>query len=98
MLRDLPLNTVKIDKSFIDNIDTSAREAAFVGGLINIAHAWGLKVTAEGVERPEQLEVLRGLGCDTAQGYYISRPASASDLPGAQVLAALRRPQPAAVR
>ena len=97
MLRDLPLNTVKIDKSFIDNIDTSAREAAFVGGLINIAHAWGLKVTAEGVERPEQLEVLRGLGCDTAQGLHF-RPASATDLPGAQALAALRRPRPAAVR
>ncbi|TJY69860.1 EAL domain-containing protein [Arthrobacter sp. CAU 1506] len=97
MLRDLPLNTVKIDKSFIDNIDSSEREAAFVGGLINIAHAWGLKVTAEGVERPEQLEVLRELGCDTAQGYYISRPASASDLPGAQTLAALQRPQPAVV-
>ncbi|MCG2622819.1 EAL domain-containing protein [Arthrobacter sp. I2-34] len=83
MLRSLPLNTVKIDKSFIDDIDRSHHEASFVGGLIRAAHALGLKVTAEGVERREQLQVLRELGCDTAQGYLIAKPRTVTDLSAA---------------
>lgn len=81
MLRDLPLTTVKIDKTFIDNIDVSPSDALLVGGVIDTAHALGLKVTAEGVERPRQLQLLRDLGCDTAQGYLISRPVAPDDLP-----------------
>jgi EAL domain-containing protein (putative c-di-GMP-specific phosphodiesterase class I) len=85
MLRDLPLNIVKIDKTFIDTIDASAAAAALVGGIIDTAHALNLTVTAEGIERPRQLEILRDLGCDTAQGYLISRPESPDALPpGAQ--------------
>lgn len=80
LLRDLPLNAVKIDKSFIDRVDRTEREAAFVGGVIDAAHALGLKVTAEGIERSGQLHVLRRLGCDTAQGFLIARPAAAADL------------------
>lgn len=80
MLRNLPLNTVKIDKSFIDAIDRSPHEAAFVGGLIRAAQALGLKVTAEGVERSGQLQVLRHLGCDTVQGYLIAKPRNVTDL------------------
>ncbi|PXA67109.1 putative bifunctional diguanylate cyclase/phosphodiesterase [Cryobacterium arcticum] len=81
MLRNLPLNIVKIDKSFIDNIDTSAADALLVRGVIDTAHALGLKVTAEGVERPCQLRLLRELGCDIAQGFLISRPVAPDDLP-----------------
>jgi predicted signal transduction protein with EAL and GGDEF domain len=80
MLRDLPLAAVKIDKAFIDNIDTTPADALLVGGVIDAAHALGLSVTAEGVERPSQLQRLRQLGCDTAQGYLISRPAAADEL------------------
>ena len=80
MLRDLPLAAVKIDKAFIDHIDTTASDALLVGGVIDAAHALGLTVTAEGVERPGQLSRLRELGCDTAQGYLISRPVAAIDL------------------
>jgi diguanylate cyclase (GGDEF)-like protein len=77
MLRHLPLSAVKIDKAFIDHIDTTAADALLVRGVIDAAHALGLGVTAEGVERPGQLERLRELGCDTAQGFLISRPVSA---------------------
>jgi len=85
MLRDLPLTTVKIDKTFIDTIEDSPQDALLVGGVIDTAHALGLRVTAEGVERPGQLQLLRAMGCDTAQGYLISRPVPAHLLPVAQL-------------
>ncbi|HEX2902633.1 MAG TPA: EAL domain-containing protein [Jatrophihabitans sp.] len=85
MLRELPLTAVKIDKSFIDCVDASPADAALVRGVIEAAHALGLTVTAEGVERPQQLAVLRELGCDTAQGFLIGRPAPAGQLPPASV-------------
>jgi diguanylate cyclase (GGDEF)-like protein len=75
MLRDLPLSAVKLDKTFIDNIDTTPADALLVSGVIDTAHAFGLTVTAEGVERPAQLQRLRELGCDTAQGFLIAHPA-----------------------
>jgi EAL domain-containing protein (putative c-di-GMP-specific phosphodiesterase class I) len=81
LLRSLPLSTVKIDKTFIDNIDSSPADALLVGGVIDTAHALGLTVTAEGVERPCQLQLLRDLHCDTVQGYLISRPVTPHDLP-----------------
>ncbi|MBG6213416.1 diguanylate cyclase (GGDEF)-like protein [Cryobacterium sp. CAN_C3] len=81
MLRDLPLNIVKIDKTVIDSIDASPAAAALVGGVIDTAHALGLTVTAEGIERPCQLQILRDLRCDTVQGYLISPPVSSADLP-----------------
>lgn len=74
MLRDLPLTTLKIDKSFIDSIDTDPVSAKIVAGVINTAKALGLTTTAEGVERETQLAVHRNLACDTAQGYLISHP------------------------
>ncbi|MGO4782873.1 putative bifunctional diguanylate cyclase/phosphodiesterase [Cryobacterium sp. W22_MBD10_FK3] len=85
MLRDLPLTTVKIDKTFIDAIEDSPQDALLVGGVIDTAHALGLRVTAEGVERAGQLHLLRAMGCDTAQGYLISRPVPAQLLPAAQL-------------
>jgi EAL domain-containing protein (putative c-di-GMP-specific phosphodiesterase class I) len=81
LLRSLPLTTVKIDKTFIDNIDSSSADALLVGGVIDTAHALGLTVTAEGVEREGQLQLLRDLRCDTVQGYLISRPVAAEALP-----------------
>ncbi len=80
MLRTLPLTAVKIDKAFIDDIDCQAADALIVGGIIEAAHALGLTVIAEGVERAEQLQRLRDLGCDAAQGFYIARPMPASAL------------------
>ncbi len=74
MLRYLPLSAVKIDKAFIDNIDTTPADAMLVRGVIDAAHALGLSVIAEGVERAAQLQCLKELGCDTIQGFLISRP------------------------
>ena len=89
MLRDLPLTGLKLDKSFIDTIDSDPTSAILVSGVIAPARALGLTTTAEGVERQTQLEVLKELGCDTAQGYLISRP-----LPADQLDTALRARQP----
>jgi diguanylate cyclase (GGDEF)-like protein len=80
LLRDLPLTVVKIDKTFVDKIEASPEDALLMGGVIDTAHALGLRVTAEGVERVGQLHLLRAMGCDSAQGYYISRPVPAHRL------------------
>ncbi|WP_354157530.1 EAL domain-containing protein [Arthrobacter sp. UYCu512] len=83
MLRDLPLTGLKLDKSFIDTIDTidsDPTSAILVSGVIAPAKALGLTTTAEGVERQTQLTILQELGCDTAQGYLISRPLPADQL------------------
>ncbi|MFH5880007.1 putative bifunctional diguanylate cyclase/phosphodiesterase [Arthrobacter sp. NA-172] len=74
MLRVLPLTTLKIDKAFIRDIDVEPHVATIVRGLIQTLNSMGVRVTAEGVERQEQLDILHDLGCDTAQGYLISRP------------------------
>lgn len=80
MLRNLPLTGLKLDKSFIDTIDTDPTSAILVSGVIAPAKALGLATTAEGVERQTQLDVLRELGCDTVQGYLISRPLPSDQL------------------
>lgn len=85
LLRSLPLTTVKIDKIFVDHIDSRPADALLVGGIIDTAHALGLTVTAEGVERPCQLQLLRDLRCDAVQGYLISRPVAPDDLPPTQI-------------
>ncbi|MCX2748708.1 bifunctional diguanylate cyclase/phosphodiesterase [Arthrobacter sp. MI7-26] len=79
MLRVLPLTTLKIDKAFIRNIDIEPHTATIVQGLIQTLNAMGVRVTAEGVERQEQLDILQDLGCDTAQGYLISPPMAPSE-------------------
>jgi diguanylate cyclase (GGDEF)-like protein/PAS domain S-box-containing protein len=73
-LKQLPINTLKIDKSFIDNIVTNEREKAIVDGIIQLAQKIGLDVIAEGVETKEQIELLQSLGCNQIQGYYYSKP------------------------
>lgn len=80
MLRDLPLTGLKLDKSFIDLIDTDPTSAILVAGIITTAKAMSLTMTAEGVERDAQLAVLRQLGCDNAQGYLISVPLPAQEI------------------
>lgn len=78
-LRDYPIDTLKIDKSFIDNIPQDKRSVTIVVSLIKLAHNLGFKVVAEGVERPEQLEFLIVQGCDQFQGYFFSKPLSAEE-------------------
>ena len=73
-LRDLPVDELKIDRSFISHVTTDRRSAAIVRSTIELAHALGLKVVAEGIEHQEALDAVAGFGCDYAQGYHFSRP------------------------
>src|SRR4026209_2503851 len=73
-LRHLPIDTLKIDRSFIDQIDTNAADESIVDAILAMARSLRLKAVAEGVETKAQLEVLNKLGCNFAQGYFFSRP------------------------
>ena len=73
-LRRLPVDTLKIDRSFVDGVIDNQDDAVIVSMIIAMARILHLKVTAEGVETEEQLGFLHEQGCDTIQGYYISRP------------------------
>ena len=73
-LKKFPLDTLKIDKSFIRDIVTNKDDHILVETIVVMAHTLGMKVVAEGVEDPEQLELLRQMGCNFVQGYYFSRP------------------------
>jgi diguanylate cyclase (GGDEF)-like protein len=75
-LKRFPINTIKIDKTFVHDITTDQDDAAIVKAIIAMAHALGLEVTAEGVETKAQLDFLRGYRCDTVQGYLLGKPLS----------------------
>ncbi|RIK46094.1 MAG: response regulator receiver protein [Chloroflexi bacterium] len=73
-LRRFPVDFLKIDKSFVAELESDTEAAVIVSAMIGLAHALGLRVVAEGIETPAQLGQLRELGCDYGQGYYFSRP------------------------
>jgi diguanylate cyclase (GGDEF)-like protein len=73
-LRTLPINNLKIDKSFIDDVNVSGDSGHIIYGIIELAHTMNLNVIAEGVETKEQFEILRKIKCDAIQGYYFSKP------------------------
>jgi EAL domain-containing protein (putative c-di-GMP-specific phosphodiesterase class I)/CHASE2 domain-containing sensor protein len=73
-LRQIPANEIKIDRSFVDAITHSRSDAVMVRSTIEMAHSLGRTVVAEGVERMETLNALRGMGCDLVQGYLTGRP------------------------
>lgn len=73
-LRRLPVRTLKIDREFVQSIDTSERDRNIVAAIIGLAHALGMVVTAEGVEQESQRQELIALGCDLMQGYLTGRP------------------------
>ena len=72
-----PVDTLKIDRSFVNELDGADESAVIVGVTIRLAHALGMRVVAEGVETQDQLDRLRDLECDLAQGYHIARPLAA---------------------
>ena len=78
-LKKLPVDEIKIDRSFIVNMTTDESDAMIVRSTIDLAHNLGLSVTAEGVECQEVWESLEGLGCDEAQGHYMCHPISAEE-------------------
>ena len=73
-LKDFPIDTIKIDRSFVANLGRSSQDAAIVAAVVSMASALGLGVVAEGVESEQQAEILRGLKCPLAQGYYFGHP------------------------
>lgn len=79
-LRQLPLDELKIDKSFVLHMDTDANDEVIVRSTVDLAHNLGFRVVAEGVETVQVLEKLGAIGCDSIQGYYISKPQPADAL------------------
>lgn len=79
-LKQLPLDHLKIDKVFVDELVLCERNRALVRTIIDLAHHLGLGVIAEGVETEDMAQILDSLGCDYAQGYYFSRPVEAAKL------------------
>jgi diguanylate cyclase (GGDEF)-like protein len=78
-LRRFPIDKLKIDRVFINEITTRPEDASIVRAIVSLAHSLNLKVVAEGVETAAQLDFLKVVGCDEYQGYYFSRPLPAAD-------------------
>src|SRR5438105_3005432 len=75
-----PPDRIKIDKAFVHDVDTAAGNAAIANAILSLAESLGVTVTAEGIERPGQLEWLRSRGCQEAQGFLLARPLAPADL------------------
>ncbi|MRW84585.1 EAL domain-containing protein [Pseudoduganella sp. FT26W] len=80
MLKQLPINAVKVDRSFIRDIRNDTDDAVIVASTISLAHNLGLIVVAEGVESKDQLLHLKAAGCDQVQGFFLQRPVPAQDI------------------
>ncbi len=90
-LRRFRLDTLKIDKSFIHHVHTDPNDKAISASIIQLAHSLGLRVVAEGVEMPPQVDALREMGCDVAQGFYYATPAAAPEAEAHLRRAAVRK-------
>lgn len=80
-LRSFPLDKIKIDRSFVKDLETKSGSDVIIRSVIDIAKSLNLTTTAEGVETPQQLKLLKSLGIDEAQGYCLSKPLPAHELP-----------------
>jgi EAL domain-containing protein (putative c-di-GMP-specific phosphodiesterase class I) len=81
----LPIDVIKIDRSFVADLPTDLAACAVVSAVLNLGHGMGLVVVAEGVEREDQLDLLRDMGCDEYQGYLDGQPGSLDVLRAAAV-------------
>jgi len=79
-LKRLPVDTLKIDKAFVDGLGSDAGDTAIAAAIVALGHTLGLRVIAEGVETAAQAAALRDLGCDFAQGYHFARPLPATEV------------------
>ena len=96
-LKQLPLDKIKIDRSFVRNIETDTDDAQITNTLIGLAKGIGLECIAEGAETVEQVDLLIGYGCKQIQGYYFSRPVPAEELVDTYLAGAARKPKLAIV-
>jgi len=94
-LRILPMDVVKIDKSFVDRVTMDPEGAAMVRSVIDLSKALGLATVAEGVELVDQLAFLHGAGCDSVQGFLFARPMAGPAFARALAEGAAPRPEPA---
>jgi len=94
-LRHLPVNTLKIDRAFVEQLSEDPADQAIVQAIIAMAHSLGVEVVAEGVDTDERAALLTRLGCDIGQGFLFGRPVPAEQFPGAGHVYA---PQPPATR
>jgi diguanylate cyclase (GGDEF)-like protein/PAS domain S-box-containing protein len=78
-VKKFPVDRIKIDQSFVRNMATDPNDAAIVRAIVNLGHSLGIDVIAEGVDSPEQVDMLRAEGCEEAQGYLFARPCPAED-------------------
>ena len=83
LLARLPVDTLKVDRSFVQGIADTPNVMTLVSTVVSLARAFGMKTVAEGVETPEQLGILRAMQCDQAQGYLFGRPTPAAEVPAA---------------
>ena len=81
LLARLPVDTLKIDRSFVQDITAGPSAMTLVSTVVSLARAFGMSTVAEGVETAEQLEMLRQSGCELAQGFLFARPHPAADVP-----------------
>src|SRR5580698_7133459 len=79
-LRELPVDIIKIDPSFVAGLGTDGTLAMLARTVVQVGHDLGIEIVAEGIERPEQLELLRAMGCGLGQGYLVARPTPAEGL------------------
>jgi EAL domain-containing protein (putative c-di-GMP-specific phosphodiesterase class I) len=79
-LHRFPVDSVKIDRAFVDGLGVDRHNSALVAAIMGMAEALELSVTAEGIETAGQLEILKQLGCERGQGFYLARPMPAADL------------------
>lgn len=81
-LKRMPIDALKIDKSFVDDVLTDNDDAEIANAIIRLSHALNLRVVAEGVETIEQVAFLKNLGCDEIQGYIVSKPLTPDKVSG----------------
>ena len=81
-LRRLPIDTLKIDRSFVTELDSNAQDAAIVQAVVTMARSLALRTVAEGAETEAHIQALETIGCDCVQGYFLARPMPSLEIPG----------------
>lgn len=81
-LRRFPVDKLKVDRSFVKDMNHLKENAEIVKAIISLGHILGMDVIAEGVENEDQLKLLKELGCDSMQGFFLGKPMSAADATG----------------